>query len=259
MAEHRARKDLGQNFLVDNNIVDKIVASISPQSGERIVEIGPGLGALTSKLLPVAKTLDVVELDGDVIEPLQQKCSGLGQLTIHHQDALTFDFGQFNTPIRLVGNLPYNISSPLLFHALSNVDQIIDMHFMLQKEVVDRMAASPGSKTYGRLSVMVQYYCHVQPLFLVKPSAFKPQPKVNSTVVRLVPIRDRELVAEDSLVFGKVVKAAFGQRRKTLRNSLSALVSADELNSITINPMIRPEQLGVDDFIRIANLISKRT
>lgn len=259
MAEHRARKDLGQNFLVDNNIVDKIIASISPKPGEQIIEIGPGLGALTSKLLAITKSLDVVELDGDVIEPLQQKCAGLGQLTIHHQDALTFDFGQFDRLIRLVGNLPYNISSPLLFHALKNIDQIIDMHFMLQKEVVDRMAASPGSKTYGRLSVMIQYFCQVQPLFLVKPSAFKPQPKVNSTVVRLLPIRDRELVAQDGMIFSKVVKAAFGQRRKTLRNSLGALVTADELSSIGVDPMKRPEQLAVDDFVRIANTISNRT
>lgn len=250
---NRPRKDLGQHFLHDHNIINKIVAAISPRKEDTLVEIGPGLGAITQELLPLCEQLDVVEIDDAVIDPLQKTCANLGELILHHQDVLTFDFGQFDKKIRLVGNLPYNISSPLIFHVLTFLDQIVDMHFMLQKEVVLRMAAPPGNKTYGRLSVMVQYFCEVAPLFDVKPNSFRPPPKVDSAVVRLVPRSSRPIIANDLKKLSLVVKTAFGQRRKTLRNNLKPLLSAEQLEQLGINPKWRAEQLTVDQFVTIAN------
>ena len=252
------RKRFGQNFLQDKNIIRKIVNAIAPKKGEHIVEIGPGLGALTVELLPILETMDVIELDRDLIPKLQSACKNLGQLNIHQADVLQFDFKKLvgatgRSPLRIVGNLPYNISTPLIFHLLKQVDCILDMHFMLQKEVVERLAAQPGNKIYGRLSVMVQYFCFVHKLFTVSPRAFYPVPKVESVVVRLVPHKQISLPANDITLLEKVVKSAFGQRRKTIQNSLKPLISQQQLIQLNINPQLRAEQLSIDDFVKISN------
>lgn len=253
-SQHRARKDFGQHFLTDQNVIGNIVRAINPKPTDTMVEIGPGLGALTAAILPHTKKLDAIEIDTDVLEPLQHNCADLGQLTIHNQDVLTFDFTQYQTPIRLIGNLPYNISSPLIFHVLDALDHILDMHFMLQKEVVDRMCGTPGNKNYGRLSVMVQYFCQVDSLFTVKPGSFNPPPKVNSAIVRLTPRPVSERNANSTQRLSKVVKAAFSMRRKTLRNNLKGIIRAEQLVEIGIDPGARAETLSVQEFVHIANL-----
>ncbi len=259
----KPRKRFGQNFLQDQNIVQKIITAIAPQEGQHIVEIGPGFGALTTQLLPIVKTMDAIELDRDLIPKLQNTCSNLGQLNIHQADVLKFDFKKLGratgratsqSPVRLriIGNLPYNISTPLIFHLLKQIDCISDMHFMLQKEVVDRLAAQPGTKIYGRLSVMVQYFCQVTKLFTVPPSAFYPQPKVYSAFVRLIPHKKIPIPAKDIKILENVVKQAFSQRRKTIQNSLKKLISSEQLINLNINPKLRPEQLSVEDFVKIS-------
>ncbi|HYQ22501.1 16S rRNA (adenine(1518)-N(6)/adenine(1519)-N(6))-dimethyltransferase RsmA [Stenotrophomonas sp.] len=250
-----AKKQLGQHFLADRHYIDKIVMAVNPKDGDRLVEIGPGQGAITLPLLRVHPKLTVIEFDRDLIAPLTAAAEPLGELTIIQSDVLRVDFTALaaGQPIRLVGNLPYNISSPILFHALEHAAVVRDMHFMLQKEVVDRMAAGPGSKVYGRLSVMLQAYCQVTSLFVVPPGAFRPPPKVDSAVVRLVPRDPASVNINDHKRFADVVKAAFGQRRKTLRNALNNVVSAEQFVAAGVRPDARAEQLDVAEFIALAN------
>lgn len=257
---HRARKRFGQNFLSDPNIIRKIIDGIRPQPGELMVEIGPGLGAMTDPLIERLGHLHVVEIDRDLIARLHERYTA-EQLTVHEGDALKFDFaslcagveGGGERSLRIVGNLPYNISTPILFHVMEHAEAVKDMHFMLQKEVVDRMAAEPGSKTYGRLSVMLQAVCRVTPLFDVPPGAFTPPPKVDSAVVRLVPRPPGEAGVKDAAHFARTVAAAFSQRRKTLRNSLSTVCDAEAIRAAGIDPGARAEAVAVDAYITLSN------
>ncbi|ADC62518.1 16S rRNA (adenine(1518)-N(6)/adenine(1519)-N(6))-dimethyltransferase RsmA [Allochromatium vinosum] len=260
--EHRARKRFGQNFLHDPLVIDRIHAAIDARPGERLVEIGPGQGAITQGLLTRAGALDVIELDRDLIEPLRQRLGGLGELRIHNADALDFDLrtlADSEGTLRLVGNLPYNISTPLLFHFLDQLDALQDMHLMLQKEVVERIAAEPGDKTYGRLSVMIQSRCAAASLFRIGPGAFKPAPKVESAFLRLRPLRPLPHPIDDPRLHGRIVAAAFGQRRKTLRNSLSGVVDLDIIEAAGIDPKRRAEELDVASYTRLANLAASAT
>ena len=260
MEPHRHKKQLGQHFLHDPGMIDRIVRAIDPQPGDTLVEIGPGAGAITRPLLQRHGALRVIEFDRDLIGPLQALGAQLGTLDIVHADVLEVDFTALaaGTPIRLVGNLPYNISSPILFHAMDHAAAIRDMHFMLQKEVVDRMAAAPGSKVYGRLSVMLQAGCRVTPLFRVPPGAFRPPPKVDSAVVRLVPKPREEVGIDDPALFARVVKAAFAQRRKTLRNALDDVCDVDTLHRAGISPGARAEAVAPADYITLANLLARQ-
>jgi 16S rRNA (adenine1518-N6/adenine1519-N6)-dimethyltransferase len=253
---HRKKKSLGQNFLHDQNVIRKIIALVAPKESEHLIEIGPGSGALTTRLLPQVSALDVIELDQDVIPSLEKNCNYSPKLHIHIADVLEFDFQQFRSPLRIVGNLPYNISTPLLFYLLKNVAVIQDMHFMLQKEVAERIVAVPGTKTYGRLSVMLQYYCETKLLLHIGSGAFTPSPKVESAFIRFIPRNSRVVAASDESNFGNVVRLAFNQRRKTILNSLKKQVTALQLENIGVNPKLRPEQLAVDDFVRISNQAS---
>ena len=250
-----AKKQLGQHFLADRHYIDRIVMAVNPKDGDRLVEIGPGQGAITLPLLRQHPRLTVIEFDRDLIAPLTAAAAPLGELTIVQGDVLRVDFTALadGQPIRLVGNLPYNISSPILFHALEHAAVVRDMHFMLQKEVVDRMAAAAGSKVFGRLSVMLQAYCEVTSLFVVPPGAFRPPPKVDSAVVRLVPRDPATVGIHDHRRFADVVRAAFGQRRKTLRNALNTVVSAEQFQAAGVRPDARAEQLEVAEFIALAN------
>jgi len=249
------KKNLGQHFLADRTYIDQIVMAVNPKPGDRLVEIGPGQGAITFPLLRRQGELTVIEFDRDLITPLMEASEGVGRLTIIHKDVLQVDFSKLagdEGPLRLVGNLPYNISSPILFHALEHADAVRDMHFMLQKEVVDRMAADPGSKVYGRLSVMLQAYCTVTSLFDVPPAAFRPPPKVDSSVVRLVPKPADQIGIADGVLFERVVREAFGQRRKTLRNALQLTCSGADIEAAGLRPDARAEQLEVAEFIKLA-------
>jgi 16S rRNA (adenine1518-N6/adenine1519-N6)-dimethyltransferase len=252
MHGHRARKRFGQNFLHDPGVIARIVAAIAPAPGDRLVEIGPGLGALTTQLLPRAGTMDAIELDRDLIPRLGETCAGLGELRIHAADALRFDFGTLGTQLRVVGNLPYNISTPLLFHLFEHMQHIRDMFFMLQKEVVDRMVAAPGTEHYGRLSVMVQFHCDAHRLFTIGPGAFRPAPKVESAVVRLVPHAKPPVVVADYARFSRVVMQSFSQRRKTLRNALKGVLSDVQIEAAGVATTARAEQLALADFARLA-------
>ncbi len=256
---HIPRKRFGQHFLHDAGILRRIVECIAPQPGERVVEIGPGEGALTMPLLRAAGKLTAIELDRDLIEPLREKAQRVGELEIISADVLTVDFSALahGTPLRIVGNLPYNISTPILFHCLDYAASIHDMHFMLQKEVVDRMAATPGSKVYGRLSVMLQFRCSVEPLLHVPPSAFRPPPKVDSAVVRLVPHSAASLPDIDAPLLGNVVRAAFGQRRKTLSNALRDIATSADLEAAGIDPRDRAEQIPVSRFVELVRHLRK--
>ncbi len=256
-----AKKSLGQHFLHERGIVEKLMLAIDPRPGDRIVEIGPGQGALTFPLLERHGALTAIEFDRDLLEPLTAAAKAHGALTLIHADVMNIDFSALadDSPaddrrIRLVGNLPYNLSSPILFHALDHAAAVRDMHFMLQKEVVDRMAAGPGSKVYGRLSVMLQAYCTVAALFNVSPGAFRPPPKVDSAVVRLVPRPPEQIGIDDPRRFADVVRAAFGQRRKTLRNAVSSVCNVEQIIAAGIDPQHRAEQLEVADFVRLSNL-----
>ena len=250
-----AKKALGQHFLHERGIIDKMLLAIDPKPGDRFVEIGPGQGALTFPLLDRHGALTAIEYDRDLLVPLTEAAQAHGALTLVHSDVMDVDFTALaaGIPFRLVGNLPYNLSSPILFHALDHAAVIRDMHFMLQKEVVDRMAAGPGSKVYGRLSVMLQAYCVVTSLFKVPPGAFRPPPKVDSAVVRLVPRPPEQVGIVDPRHFADVVRAAFGQRRKTLRNALSNICDAERIAAAGIDPQSRAEQLAVPEFVRLAN------
>ncbi|MEW8137864.1 MAG: 16S rRNA (adenine(1518)-N(6)/adenine(1519)-N(6))-dimethyltransferase RsmA, partial [Candidatus Thiodiazotropha endolucinida] len=253
------RKRFGQNFLHDPGIIQRIVQAIDPQPGDNLVEIGPGQGAITTELLSLIGRMQAIELDRDLVGPLAERCASLGELQIHNTDALKFDFTQLavaERPLRVVGNLPYNISTPLLFHLLDQADQIRDMHFMLQKEVVDRMAAKPGSKTYGRLTVMLQARAEVTSLFNIGPGAFNPPPKVESAFVHLLPLKQSPYQIDDWDRFSRLVSQAFSQRRKTLRNSLGKLLTADAITAAGIDPGNRAEQLSVAEFVNLANQAS---
>jgi 16S rRNA (adenine1518-N6/adenine1519-N6)-dimethyltransferase len=253
------KKQLGQHFLTDRAVIEQIVLAIDPRPGERLVEIGPGQGAITLPLLRRHHALTVIEFDRDLITPLAIAAEGLGDLTIIHKDVLQVDFGKLagDERIRLVGNLPYNISTPILFHVLEHAEGVVDMHFMLQKEVVERMAAGPGGKEYGRLSVMLQALCRVEPLFEVPPAAFRPPPKLDSAVVRLRPKATAEVGIADPAVFERVVRDAFGQRRKTLRNALSQVCDADAIAAAGIRPELRAEQVEVAGFINLSNRLAE--
>lgn len=259
---HTPRKRFGQHFLQDRNIIQKIITTLQLKNHDAVVEIGPGLGALTTQLLPLLDHLDVIELDRNVIPILMENCGGserLDKLTIHQGDALQFDFSQLSAgknSLRIIGNLPYNISTPLLFHLLSYAEIIEDMHFMLQKEVVERIVAQPGSGDYGRLSVMLQYHCHAEFLFVVKPSSFTPPPKVDSAIIKIIPFRDIPFRANNEKLFAEVVRESFNHRRKTLRNCLRSYLSPEELEALGINPLQRPEEISVEDFVRISNSIT---
>ena len=250
-----AKKSLGQHFLHERAYIERIVLAVDPRPGERLVEIGPGQGAITFPLLRRHGELTAIEFDRDLIAPLTAAARDIGTLHIVHSDVLAVDFSELaaGEKLRLVGNLPYNLSSPILFHALDHAAAIRDMHFMLQKEVVDRMAAGPGSKVYGRLSVMLQAYCHVTPLFVVPPGAFRPPPKVDSAVVRVVPRDPAEIGVRNPSKLADVVRAAFGQRRKTLRNALSTVCDSAHIEAAGLRPDARAEQIGVADFIHLAN------
>ncbi|MES2218264.1 MAG: 16S rRNA (adenine(1518)-N(6)/adenine(1519)-N(6))-dimethyltransferase RsmA, partial [Pseudomonadota bacterium] len=253
---HQPRKRFGQHFLQDDQVIQRLIEVIAPQVGQHLVEIGPGQGALTLPVLRKTGLLEVVELDRDLIPTLRARSQDCGTLVIHEADALKFDFGALakNTEtLRVIGNLPYNISTPLIFHLLEFAARISDMHFMLQKEVVDRLAAEKGNKDYGRLSIMVQYHCQVYALFDVPPEAFYPPPKVNSSIVRIVPYQTVPFVAKNYLFFYNLVKQAFGQRRKTLRNCLKKLITDEDWQRLTIDPKLRPEQLSVEDYVTLSN------
>jgi 16S rRNA (adenine1518-N6/adenine1519-N6)-dimethyltransferase len=255
----RAKKRFGQNFLVQPQVVQRIISAIAPRSEDRMVEIGPGPGALTRGLLQRLSRLDVVELDRDMLAGLRA-LEGAGALRVHHADALSFDFaalvGGREQCLRVVGNLPYNIATPLIFHLLDQAAVLRDMHFMLQKEVVERMVAAPGSKTYGRLSVMIQASCAVESLFAVAPGNFFPAPKVDSAFLRLIPHRPAPLPEALRPAFAQVVAKAFAQRRKTIANNLRGIIAADRLPALGIDPGCRAETLDQAAFLRLAEAFS---
>ncbi len=257
---HQTKKRFGQHFLHERHYIDSILRALAPLPGDELVEIGPGEGALTFPLLQKHGRLTAIEIDRDLIPRLRERARGVGELSIVEADALSVDLTALAAGhrLRLVGNLPYNISTPLLFHVLDHAAVVRDMHFMLQKEVVDRMAAEPGSKTYGRLSVMLQARCVVEPLFDVPPGAFRPPPKVDSAVVRLVPLPPEQVGARDPAMLDRVVRAAFEQRRKTLRNALSQVAGDADFVAAAIDPGARAEALAVSDFIRLANHLAAR-
>lgn len=260
-AGHKARKRFGQNFLQDQGIIRRIVAAIAPKEAHHMVEIGPGLGALTAEILAESNALDAIELDRDLPPILRAKFFRYEErFRIFEADAMKFDFASLaedGRPLRVVGNLPYNISTQLIFHLLKHATCIEDMHFMLQKEVVDRLAAQPGDNHYGRLGIMAQYYCQVEPLFIVPPEAFDPVPKVDSAIVRLVPYQTLPHKARNITTLEDVVRTAFTMRRKTLRNNLKSLISEQQLSELGIDPSLRPEKLSLKEFITIADYLDE--
>jgi 16S rRNA (adenine1518-N6/adenine1519-N6)-dimethyltransferase len=257
LAQHIPRKRFGQHFLIDRAVVAKIVEAISPQPGQRVVEIGPGLGALTEPLLERVPSVDAVEIDRDLAAALATRF-GAERLRLHVADALEFDFCALGGPLRVVGNLPYNISTPLLFHLADCIACLQDCHFMLQREVVQRIAAKPGGKDYGRLSVLLQYRFEAQQLLRVAPGAFRPAPAVESAVVRLTPRRPLPWPARDESVLADLVAKAFTQRRKTLRNALRDRVEEGDFDAAGIDSGLRPEALSVAQFVRLADAITAK-
>lgn len=259
MSAHKAKKKFGQNFLVDQNIIADIISAIRPEADDNLVEIGPGLGALTRPLLKSLAHLHVVEIDRDIIARLEADYpQPHTKMTIHAGDALKFDLASLGAPLRIVGNLPYNISSPLLFYFAEYADRITDMHFMLQNEVVERIVADHSTPAYGRLSVMLQYRFFMEKLLDVPPDSFRPAPKVNSAIVRMIPIPVEQIVVKNEKLFGEIVGTAFGQRRKTLRNTLKSFLNEAEFENLGINPQLRAENLSVDEFARIAAYVDDR-
>jgi 16S rRNA (adenine1518-N6/adenine1519-N6)-dimethyltransferase len=254
---HKARKRFGQNFLHDHRIIANIINHLQIKKAQHWVEIGPGQGALTAPLLAAPIDLDVIELDRDLVALLEKKFAQSAHLTIHSADALTFDFAALAKPaekLHIIGNLPYNISTPLLFHLLRFSEQIADMHFMLQKEVVDRICAAPDSKKYGRLSVMMQYYCEAESLFDVPPESFEPMPQVTSAIIRLTPHSQPPVKVASVAILNKIVTAAFSQRRKTLRNSLKNMITEAQMMELGINPTARAETLTLEEFAQLTHL-----
>ena len=252
-----ARKRFGQNFLTDSAVVERIIRAINPKAGDQIVEIGPGHAVLTLPLLASGAKLHLLEIDRELGTSLQKIVASHDHAFLHVGDALSMDFAAIcgGRPFRLVGNLPYNISTPLLFHALKWIGLIRDMHFMLQREVVERMAAAPGAKAWGRLSIMCQYHCAVTPLFSVPPEAFSPSPRVHSTFVRLLPHAIPPVEIESMDAFQRLVGQAFTMRRKTLRNCLRGLLEPAQIESAGIDPRLRPEALGLKEFAALARLM----
>lgn len=253
MPGHRARKRFGQHFLIDPGVIDAIVRSVHPSQDDIVVEIGPGRGAITNALARACGHLHAIELDRDLVAKLRQQFDGTPNVTIHSADALDFDFSTLGRSLRIVGNLPYNISTPLLFHLLEFRDRVADMHFMLQKEVVERMAAGPGSKRYGRLGIMLGCHLNIESLFEVDRTAFEPPPDVMSAVVRLEPLPHGTFDIKDQVQLSKLVASAFSKRRKTIRNALKDQVSAEDFDAIGIDAGLRPEQIEISDFIALSN------
>ena len=249
---HRPRKRFGQHFLVDDTVIAAIVGAIHPQRKDRMVEIGPGLGALTRPLLERLDHLQVVEIDRDLVRELRAVFPA-ERLTVHEHDALSFDFATLGSELRVAGNLPYNISTPLLFHLARSAPFIRDIHVMLQREVVERMVARPSSPDYGRLSVMIQYRFQLEPLMTIPATAFRPAPKVESAVVRMAPFVQLPHLAQDEAWLGRIVTAAFSQRRKTLRNALKRYIGADDFRQLGIDANLRPQDLAIAEFVRLAD------
>lgn len=254
---HFARKRFGQNFLHDDHVIENIIAAIQPKKDQALVEIGPGLAALTMPISQYVDHLTVIEIDRDLAARLQQNPFLKDKLTVIEQDAMTVDFNELSQqkkqPLRVFGNLPYNISTPLMFHLFQYTNAISDMHFMLQKEVVNRLVAGPNSKAYGRLSVMAQYYCQIIPVLEVPPYAFKPAPKVDSAVVKLIPHKNLPYQVKDIRILSRITTEAFNQRRKTIRNSLGNLFSPETFNELNINLDSRAENLSVQQYCELAN------
>jgi 16S rRNA (adenine1518-N6/adenine1519-N6)-dimethyltransferase len=258
MNAHRPRKRFGQHFLSDPGVIDAIVRAIDPQPGDTIVEIGPGHGAITEPLAKKAGKLHCIELDRDLAAALRRRFGASERVSIHEADALNFDYCELGDSLRIVGNLPYNISTPLLFHLIDSRDCITDMHFMLQKEVVERMTADPGSKAYGRLGIMLGCHLDVEALFDVGPQCFDPPPAVVSAMVRLAPLGSDRPAIDDEKLLGRLVATAFSQRRKTLRNALKTLLDESELRSLGVDPGKRPEAIPIADYVTLANYVSRR-
>jgi 16S rRNA (adenine1518-N6/adenine1519-N6)-dimethyltransferase len=258
MKSHRPRKRFGQHFLHDPGVIGAIVQAVDPQPGDTIVEIGPGQGAITKPLAREAGQLHCIELDRDLAAALRRRFSTSEKVAIHEADALSFDFCELGDSLRIVGNLPYNISTPLLFHMIDCCDCIADMHFMLQKEVVDRMTAGPGSKAYGRLGIMLGCHLRAEALFDVDPQCFDPPPAVVSAVVRLTPLGSARPAIDDEKLLGRLVATAFSQRRKTVRNAMKTLLGEGELRSLDVDPGLRPEALAIADYVALANYLSRR-
>jgi len=256
--QHKARKRFGQNFLIDHGIIRDIVRAVHPHKEDLIVEIGPGKGAITQLLADSCDNLSVIELDRDLVPWLKVKFEKHPNFQLYQADALQFDFAQLiknDQPLRIVGNLPYNISTPLIFHLLSYSTQVSDMHFMLQKEVVKRMAAKAGDSAYGRLGIMVQYYCEVENLFEVPPTSFDPAPKVDSAIVRLVPYKELPHKATNIKTLENLVNVAFQQRRKTLRNALKQLLAPEIIEQLPIDTSARAEEISLSDYVATSNLL----
>lgn len=257
-SQHKARKRFGQNFLIDHGIIRDIVRSVHPHKDDVIVEIGPGKGAITQLLADACDNLNVIELDRDLVPWLKVKFEKHPNFQLFQADALQFDFAQLiknEKPLRIVGNLPYNISTPLIFHLLGYASKVQDMHFMLQKEVVKRMAAQAGESAYGRLGIMVQYYCAVEDLFDVPPTSFDPAPKVDSAIVRLIPYAQLPHVANNVKTLETLVNVAFQQRRKTLRNSLKQLLTAEQMENLPVDLSLRPEEISLPEYVAMSNLL----
>ena len=257
---HKPRKRFGQHFLTDVTIIHQIHAAIRPSADEHLVEIGPGEGVMTDHLIPQCKRLDLIEIDRDLVRHLAQKTHHAPHVHIHCCDVLSFDLAALvseQAKLRIVGNLPYNISTPLLFHLFKTVNVIEDMHFMLQKEVIDRMTATVGDPLYNRLSVMTQYFCDNTTLFYIPPTAFHPPPKVDSAFIRMQPVK-RAVFAQCLDTLETVVRTAFTQRRKTIQNGLKGLLTAKDFTAVNVDPGARPQQCSVDDFVKISNLLYDR-
>lgn len=258
MSKHRPRKRFGQHFLTDPGVIDAIIDAIAPRENDNIVEIGPGHGAITLPIAARCAQLHAIELDRDLAARLRTQFAGNDGVTIHEADALTFDYSQLGADLRVVGNLPYNISTPLLFHLLEQRGVVADMHFMLQKEVVDRMAAAPGSKAFGRLTIMLGCHLETEALFEVDRHAFDPPPKVTSAVVRLRPLPAGSMRINDSQLLSELVAAAFSKRRKTLRNALRNHATEEDLHSLDIDPGLRPENVAIRDWVSLANHLAAK-
>ena len=259
MAAHRARKRFGQHFLTDVGVIDAILRAVHPAADDVIVEIGPGQGAITDSLARSAGHLHAIELDRDLAAKLRRKYESNAAVTIHEADALAFDFATLGDQLRIVGNLPYNISTPLLFHLLRFRERIVDMHFMLQKEVVERMAAGPGSKAYGRLGIMLGCHLQIESLFNVDRLAFSPPPAVTSAVVRLDPLPKGTYAISNKAALSGLVTTAFMQRRKTLRNALKKLADAEDFAAVGIDAGLRPEQIAIADYVALSNHLCQKS
>lgn len=255
---HHPRKRFGQNFLIDPYVIAKIVAEISPQHNDCMVEIGPGLGALMKPLLQYLDHLTVIEIDRDIVARLEKQFSP-EKITIYGIDALKFDFSSLGNQLRIVGNLPYNISTPLLFHLSHYSESILDMHFMLQKEVVERMIAKPSTSDYGRLSVMLQYHFNMRHVFDVMPQSFSPPPQVDSAIVEMIPRPQTQKIVRDEMLLSQIVLAAFSQRRKTLKNTLQYYLTVEDFYTLNIDPGLRAENLSIQDFVIITNFYDAKS